>query len=66
MPIARTDLIKGEPTSTRRTIGNTVCQAMVDALKASAADRFYVPFTFGVSACAAGHLVEIVYIIDGG
>jgi hypothetical protein len=63
LPIDRTDLIKGEPTSARRTIGNAVCQAMVDVLKAPADDRFYVPFTYGVSALAAGHRV---YIIGGG
>ena len=42
MPLARIDLIKGEPSDYRRTIGNVVYKAMVENLKAPENDRFQV------------------------
>ncbi len=42
MPLARIDLIKGKPSSYRRTIGDVVYKAMVDILKAPENDRFQV------------------------
>ncbi|MGA9894987.1 MAG: tautomerase family protein [Xanthobacteraceae bacterium] len=42
MPLARIDLIKGKPSSYRRTIGEVVYKAMVEVLKAPENDRFQV------------------------
>ena len=42
MPLACIDLIKGKPSSYRRTIGDVVYKAMVDILKAPENDRFQV------------------------
>src|SRR6202790_163580 len=42
MPLARIDLIKGKPSSYRRTIGDVVYKAMVDILKAPENDRFQI------------------------
>lgn len=42
MPLARIDLIKGKPSSYRKTIGDVVYKAMVEILKAPENDRFQV------------------------
>jgi 4-oxalocrotonate tautomerase len=42
MPLARIDLIQGKPANYRVTIGEVVYQAMLDALKVPAHDRFQV------------------------
>ena len=42
MPLARIDLMKGKPSSYRRTIGDVVYKAMVEILKAPENDRFQV------------------------
>ena len=42
MPIARIDLVQGKSAEYRRTVGNIVYEAMVEALKAPKDDRFQV------------------------
>jgi phenylpyruvate tautomerase PptA (4-oxalocrotonate tautomerase family) len=42
MPIARIDLVQGKSAEYRRTVGDIVYDAMVEALKAPADDRFQV------------------------
>ena len=42
MPLARIDLVQGRPAEFRRTVGDIVYEAMVEALKAPKDDRFQV------------------------
>jgi 4-oxalocrotonate tautomerase len=42
MPLARIDLIKGQPSQYRQTIGDVVYSAMVDVLRAPKDERFQV------------------------
>ncbi|MGC1861642.1 MAG: tautomerase family protein [Methylocystis sp.] len=42
MPIARIDLVQGKSAEYRRTVGDIVYEAMVEALKAPKDDRFQV------------------------
>ena len=42
MPLARIDLIKGKSVEYRQTIGEVVCTAMVEILKAPKDDRFQI------------------------
>jgi len=42
MPLARIDLIQGKSAEYRRTVGDIVYEAMVEALKAPKDDRFQV------------------------
>lgn len=42
MPLVRIDLLKGKPADYRRTIGETVYDALVEVLKAPEDDRFQI------------------------
>jgi len=42
MPLARIDLVQGKSAEYRRTVGDIVYEAMVEALKAPKDDRFQV------------------------
>ena len=42
MPLARIDLVQGKPAQFRRTVGDIVYEAMVEALKAPKDDRFQI------------------------
>ena len=42
MPLARIDLVQGKPAEFRRTVGDIVYEAMVEALKAPTDDRFQI------------------------
>jgi 4-oxalocrotonate tautomerase len=42
MPLARIDLVQGKPAEFRRTVGDTVYEAMIETLKAPKDDRFQI------------------------
>ena len=53
MPLARIDLIQGKSAEYRRTVGDIVYEAMVEALKAPKDDRFQVIAEHPIGALVA-------------
>jgi phenylpyruvate tautomerase PptA (4-oxalocrotonate tautomerase family) len=53
MPIARIDLVQGKSAEYRRTVGDIVYEAMVEALKAPKDDRFQVITEHPIGALVA-------------
>ena len=53
MPIARIDLVQGKSAEYRRTVGEIVYEAMVEALKAPKDDRFQVITEHPIGALVA-------------
>jgi len=53
MPLARIDLIQGKSAEYRRTVGDIVYEAMVEALKAPKDDRFQVITEHPIGALVA-------------
>jgi len=53
MPIARIDLVQGKSAQYRRTVGDIVYEAMIEALKAPKDDRFQVITEHPIDALVA-------------